>query len=730
MRRAPWFAALVLVAMLVPALVAGAAVDDTTLVTLSGTQERANGASGPGISISASGNRIAFESSADNLSEFDDNTVVNIFVRDMGTGLTALASQKDGVGATAGSANPSISADGRYVAFESGADNLDTCVNELDTCDDNSVTNVFLYDTLNETTELISQASDGTPADRDSGNPAVSGAGEVVAFESRATNLSADDDDAAKDIFTRRISAGTTTLVSRVNGFGPGGNGDSRDPTISSSGARVAFASDADNLYSDDRDLYTNIFVVVPQLQLMDHVSRTTGLGSVSEPANGNSSEPVISANGGFVAFTSSATNLAAVTAPTNVFLRYLSATNTSLVSRMEGQGPAATDSSGSPTISADGLQVAFTSDADNLSGSDNDQLTNVFLRHAYYGTMTLVSRASGANGAPLDTSASGPAISAAGDFVAFASQVYDVGGPRWPRPRPPAGFVHVLRRELTVIPTIQDPPPDLGLNDHSDGHGGGGGHGTGGHDAGAGHDAAGGHGADGHGAAGAAGHDAHGGLDHFRLVMGSLRPDKIFGTASHDKACGGAGNDTITLGAGSDVGYGGVCGTLNPPEKDTASWWRTASSRPALRHAGDPPALAPAGGADGNDRLVGGKGEDALFGGAGNDNVVGGSGRDLLSGGSGGDVLVGGPGRNRYEGGMGSDSINSANGVRELVDCGFGRDFVKADRRDRLSGCERVKRIRKKAKKDLPELLPECPGGGHDCHQGGTVVLRAAGRR
>ena len=148
---------------------------------------------------------------------------------------------------------------------------------------------------------------------------------------------------------------------------------------------------------------------------------------------------------------------------------------------------------------------------------------------------------------------------------------------------------------------------------------------------------------------------------------------------------------------------------------------------RPSLRHAGDPPP-APAGD-DGNDSLVGGKGEDALFGGAGNDNLVGGSGSDLLSGGTGGDVLTGGPGRNRYDGGMGSDSINSANGVRELVDCGFGRDFVKADPRDRLSGCEKVKRIRRKAKKDLPELLPECPGGGHGCHNGQTIVLSKARR-
>ena len=119
---------------------------------------------------------------------------------------------------------------------------------------------------------------------------------------------------------------------------------------------------------------------------------------------------------------------------------------------------------------------------------------------------------------------------------------------------------MQVFRRELQVLPPPPVIPPDLGLNDHSAGHGGGGhgddgGHGT---DTGA-------HGADGHGAAGHddAGTAAHGhsGANHFSLVMGSLRPDRIFGTATHDKACGGPGNDTISLGAGSDVGYGGACG-------------------------------------------------------------------------------------------------------------------------------------------------------------------------
>ena len=102
-----------------------------------------------------------------------------------------------------------------------------------------------------------------------------------------------------------------------------------------------------------------------------------------------------------------------------------------------------------------------------------------------------------------------------------------------------------------------------------------------------------------------------------------------------------------ISLGAGSDVGYGGVCGALSPPEKDCGLL--VAFTAASLRHEGDPPATTSRPTA--TTASSGGKGEDALFGGAGNDNLVGGSGSDLLSGGPGGDVLVGGPGRNRYYG-------------------------------------------------------------------------------
>jgi Ca2+-binding RTX toxin-like protein len=92
-----------------------------------------------------------------------------------------------------------------------------------------------------------------------------------------------------------------------------------------------------------------------------------------------------------------------------------------------------------------------------------------------------------------------------------------------------------------------------------------------------------------------------------------------------------------------------------------------------------------------GNDVLRGLRGRDCLSGGTGNDRLSGGPGNDRLSGGPGNDRLNGGSGRNRYAGGSGRDSINSRNGRRETVNCGSGRDRVRADGFDRLRSCEVV---------------------------------------
>jgi Ca2+-binding RTX toxin-like protein len=99
--------------------------------------------------------------------------------------------------------------------------------------------------------------------------------------------------------------------------------------------------------------------------------------------------------------------------------------------------------------------------------------------------------------------------------------------------------------------------------------------------------------------------------------------------------------------------------------------------------------------GIGGNDLIVGRSSHDCLIGGPGRDRLIGDSGYDRLTGGGSGDSLFGGRGVDRYDAGAGNDFVNAADGRRELVSCGSGRDFARADRRDRVRRCERVRRVR-----------------------------------
>lgn len=178
--------------------------------------------------------------------------------------------------------------------------------------------------------------------------------------------------------------------------------------------------------------------------------------------------------------------------------------------------------------------------------------------------------------------------------------------------------------------------------------------------------------------------------------ITGNPQNNQLFGTPAGDLMCGLGGNDTIFGLAGDDRLYGGAC---------PGSSGHMASAAAA---------------SDGNDRLVGGEGKDRLVGGSGNDKLVGGSGNDKLlgnsgkdklqgdsgkdrldggsgadrlRGGSGADRLKGGRGRDSLKGDSGRDSIDVRDGQRDRVDCGSGRDKVKADKKDRLRRCEVVHR-------------------------------------
>jgi Tol biopolymer transport system component len=411
---------------------AGAAEDETTLVS---RQSAADGGAGgdddsSGPSISADGRFIAFNSIANNLSDVDDDERVpqDIFVRDLETNTTELVSRQSaadgGAGADSNSVIPSISADGRFVVFQSGARNLSDA-------DDDNATDVFIRDLETDTTELVSRqsaADGGAGGDDGSFARAISADGRFVAFDSFADNLSGADSNAATNVYVRDRATDTTTLVSRQSAGqgGAGGNEDSFDAAISADGGFVAFSSEADNLSGADNDGGDDIDVFVRDVQAATTtlVSRRAGGGG----GNAASFLPSMSADGDRVAFASDADNLSGgdSNAVTNAFVRDIAADTTTLVSRQSAAdgGAGANDASDDPAISADGRFVGFGSLADNLSTEDRDAFENAFVRDLRADTTTLVSRQSAADGnAAADADSTQPVPSADGRFVAFDSE-------------------------------------------------------------------------------------------------------------------------------------------------------------------------------------------------------------------------------------------------------------------------------------------------------------------
>ena len=140
---------------------------------------------------------VAFISLATNLVAGDTNGVEDIFVRDTQTGTTTRVSvANDGSQGNGMSSLASISGDGRYVAFYSGATNLVAG-------DTNGVWDVFVRDTQAGATTLVSVASDGTQGNDGSSTPSISSDGRYVVFISYATNLVAGDTNATRDVFVR-----------------------------------------------------------------------------------------------------------------------------------------------------------------------------------------------------------------------------------------------------------------------------------------------------------------------------------------------------------------------------------------------------------------------------------------------------------------------------------------------------------------------------------------------
>ncbi len=366
--------------------------------------------------ISADGRYVAFVSFAANLVSGDTNGHSDVFVRDRRTGTTERVNVSDsGAQANADSFTPSMSADGRYVAFSSFASNLVSG-------DTNGNLDVFVRDRQLGTTERVSVSTGGIQGNGNSATlgQALSADGRYVAFYSDASNLVAGDTNAHTDVFVRDRQAGATDCASLAIS-GSVGNLDSLGSTISADGRYVVFESRAWNLVTGDTNGFMDVFVRDRQSGTTDRVS-VDSAGGQADHDSGDSGMP-ISSDGRYVAFASGATNLVAgdTNGTSDVFVRDRQAGTTERVSVATG-GAEGAGASGLPitSMSADGRFVAFTSTAANLVASDTNGSMDAFVHDRQSGTTERVSVSS--SGVEANADSTGLSISADGRYVAFQS--------------------------------------------------------------------------------------------------------------------------------------------------------------------------------------------------------------------------------------------------------------------------------------------------------------------
>lgn len=387
--------------------------------------------------LSANGRFLVFSSNAQNLvaGVADGNNGPDVFLFDRATGETVLVSRSAGaVPATANreSGDVAISADGRFVAFTSAA--TDLVPGQIAPKRRNDV---FLWDRVAETTELVSHAAGSRfqEANGSSGAPALSANGRFVAFVSRATDLVAGiADTGGSDVFLYDRRSGKVAPVSR-SAVSPGrtGNGVSTAPAISADGRFVAFESRAQDLIPGQNDPNGNREDVF----LYDRVAGTAVLvshaaGAARVTANGGSGFPVLSADGRFVAYSSDAGNIVPGQRPGNgnAFLFDRNRGESVLVSHVPGSATTQAEGFSAPyAISADGGFVLFASTSPNLvpGQEDRERSNDVFLYARSAGTVTLVSRSRRSPSAAGDGDSYPAALSADGRFVLFESFAPDL---------------------------------------------------------------------------------------------------------------------------------------------------------------------------------------------------------------------------------------------------------------------------------------------------------------
>jgi len=432
-------------------MAAGAVADpvpgDLVLVSASAGGEPGNGSSSYGVSTSANGRYVAFASMATNFDPADTDAVVDVFVKDLSTGDVRLASQTaDGIKGNAISDRPSISADGRWVAFLSAADNLSPQ-------DTDGYPDVFVKDLQTGQLVLASQATDGTKADVGVSAAALSADGSTVAFASKATNLSTDAGVGSSHVYVKRLDTGELTQVDGGTIARPDEQIGASDPSLSADGRVVAFVTDAAELDPVDTDLRSDVYV----RDLASGEVRLASVNAAGVKGDSPSSGPSLSADGTLVAFETGSSNLLPedTDSSSDVYVKNL-ATGSLRLASTDSTGSKANESASYPSLSPDGGFLAFSSDATNLGIDTPPLVKQVYRKDLATGELLPVSVT--AEGIPGDYLSIEPSMAADGAVVAFytpSTNLVPDGGNR---------VGDVIAREFAASPPPDSVPPTATL--------------------------------------------------------------------------------------------------------------------------------------------------------------------------------------------------------------------------------------------------------------------------
>ena len=286
--------------------------------------------------------------------------------------------------------------------------------------DTNGVSDVFVRDRIAGTTRRVSVSSSGVQGNERSFSEAISGDGRYVVFTSAASNLVPGDTNGVTDLFVRDVQAGVTQRIS-VDSAEQQGNNDTINfaAAMSANGRYIAFTSTATNLVPDDTNgpFATDVF-------LRDRVAGTTlrvSVGAGGQQLEGDSFAAAVSADGRYVVFSSFASN--AVPGDTNfsgdVFVRDVQTQTTRRVSVGPGGQQGDLNSFGEG-ISADGRFVLMGSAATNLVNGDTNGVADIFVRDRQAGVTRRVSLSTG--GQQADDASFNATISADGRYVSIDS--------------------------------------------------------------------------------------------------------------------------------------------------------------------------------------------------------------------------------------------------------------------------------------------------------------------